>query len=70
MMGRRRGARKCMKQISRMKSRMGFHPERGCGIVKVAKERYGANSLLRAIRWPVVVPCTPLMELGMTDRTA
>jgi len=34
-----------MKQISRVKSRMGFHHERWCGIVILVKERYEVNSL-------------------------
>ncbi len=53
-----------------VKSRMGFHPGRGWGIVMVASERYEVKSLLCAIRWPVVVPRMPLMKLGMTDQTA
>ena len=60
-----------MKQISRMKSRMGFHPGRGCGIVMVAK---------RTVRSEVVTLCHQMAggrvahaayrSWGMTDRMA
>jgi len=35
----------------------------------VARGRYEAKSLLCAIRWSVIVPRMPPMELSMTDQT-
>ena len=45
-----------MKQISRMKSRMGFHPRLWCCIVILVKERYEVNSLPYAIGWLAIRP--------------
>jgi len=54
MMVRMAARRKCMKQIYRMKSRMGFHPEHWCCIVILVNERYEVISLPCAIQWPVI----------------
>jgi len=48
-----------MKQISPVKSRMGFHPGWWWGIVVLVKERYEVNSLPYAIGWPAFCPHMP-----------